>query len=146
MRTLLLLITAGVLFVGCRGGKKADTVAPAAQAAVVQPVFEISDTTVQGSVIGTRSFGTVSEGEVAVSGFSVENKTSKAIVVTQVTTDCGCLQIDAPKQPITPSGHGVFGLRYDSATKQGQQIASVRIHTNIGMFVVMLDLFVKTNN
>lgn len=94
-------------------------------------------------LIGERELGRATRGEKLEDRFVLENKLSEPIVITNITTNCGCIQLSYGKKPLKASGKMVVNYTYNTAGENGQQLSEVVIHTTEGKYTVFIDLFVK---
>ena len=62
----------------------------------------------------TYKFGNIEKGSPAVATFTVKNNASAPLVITHVSTSCGCTASAFPKEPILQGKSGEIKLTYDS--------------------------------
>jgi hypothetical protein len=75
-------------------------------------------------------FGVLIEGEKVAHTFEFENTGNADLVITKVSTTCGCTVANYPKNPIPPGGKGKIEVVFNSAGKHGYQHKIVRILAN----------------
>lgn len=105
-------------------------------------VFGIDESCI-GKVIGSRSLGLAESGEVLSDKFTLHNIGNKVIVILEARSNCGCLTLDYKKSPILEDQKRVINYTYDSSGKKGEQLSEITINTNIGKFLVLVDLNIK---
>lgn len=93
--------------------------------------------------IGSRSMGRAKSGEMLADRFAVKNNTGKSLVVLEAKSNCGCLVVDYKKEPMKAGDTKVMNYTYDSRGKIGQQFSEVTIKTNMGDYVVLVDLLIE---
>lgn len=77
----------------------------------------------------THEFGTILWKNPATATFKITNKGDKPLVISNVTTSCGCTVTDWTKSPIAPGQTGVVSSTYD-AKALGRFQKSVGIYCN----------------
>lgn len=97
---------------------------------------------VKEATLGSRSLGKAKSGEKLMDKFAIKNTTDKAVVILEAKSNCGCLTLEYDKQPIKAGAMRVIDYSYDSRGKMGQQFSKVTIKTNIGDYIVLVDLFI----
>lgn len=76
-------------------------------------------------------FGFIDEGKGLVSHeFEFQNKDKKAVAITGVTSGCGCVKFDYPKQPISPGAKGVVKVYFNPAYRPGFFSKEIVVLTN----------------
>lgn len=104
--------------------------------------FDLSDSTIN-HTIGNRTMGKAKSGEKLSDKFAIRNVTDKAVVILSVKSNCGCLQVEYEKSPIKAGEKKIMDYSYDTSGKMGQQFSEVTIKTNIGNYIVLVDLQVE---
>ena len=75
--------------------------------------------------------GIVSEGTQADVVFSFENTGDAALILSDVSTSCGCTLAEQwPREPIQPGGNGEVAVRFDSRGRVGANRKEVFVVTN----------------
>jgi hypothetical protein len=87
------------------------------------PVLELLDG-------NTFDFGTVQEGEVVEHTFKFKNAGSEPLVISNITSSCGCTTPEWPHEPIAPDSISSVQVRFDTKNKVGSQLKSVSIYAN----------------
>lgn len=87
------------------------------------PVIAFTDTLVE--------LGIVSEGTQADVVFSFQNTGDAALILSDVSTSCGCTLAEQwPREPIQPGGKGEVAVRFDSRGRVGANRKEVFVVTN----------------
>ena len=85
----------------------------------------------------THEFGTILWKNPVTATFKITNKGDKPLVISNVTTSCGCTVADWPKEPIAPGGKGVVKASFD-AKALGHFEKSIGIYSNASPSLVYL--------
>ena len=87
------------------------------------PAIAFTDTLVE--------LGIVSEGTQADVVFSFQNTGDAALILSDVSTSCGCTLAEQwPREPIQPGGNGEVAVRFDSRGRVGANRKEVFVVTN----------------
>src|SRR5690606_30074092 len=86
------------------------------------PVMTFSDT--------VHNFGRVYEGEEVMHEFAFTNTGKKPLLISGVTTSCGCTVADYPKEPVLPGESGTLKINFKSTGQTGYEEKSVAVQTN----------------
>lgn len=62
----------------------------------------------------THNFGEIDKGSPAVATFIIKNNKPEPLIITNVSTSCGCTASAFPKEPILQGKTGEIKLTYDS--------------------------------
>jgi hypothetical protein len=91
------------------------------------------------------SFDTIDQGTIVTHEYRFINKGKSPLIITDVTTNCGCLVPEFPKEPVLPGGTGIVRLTFYSAGKSGMQYKMPTVHSNSGYGAVVIHMkgFVK---
>ncbi|HVS12296.1 MAG TPA: DUF1573 domain-containing protein [Thermoanaerobaculia bacterium] len=73
--------------------------------------------------------GIVPRGDRASTEFTLENRGTAPLVVTQTTSSCSCMVVRADS-PIAPGGSGKVVAEVDTEVLEGPSVASVTVYTN----------------
>ena len=142
-----LIIAAVVLFfagfVSCSnqkessGGKTTDLDSGLISTDVVENPITMDDTTLNGKELPRITFkqknfdfGVLIEGEKVEHTFKFENTGNADLIITKVSTTCGCTVADYPKNPIHSGGKGKIEVVFNSEGKHGYQHKLIRILAN----------------
>ena len=77
-----------------------------------------------------HDFGALTSGEIVVSTFVFTNSGKYNLIIAEVKSDCGCVQVDFTKKPVKPGKTGLIEVEFDSSGMFGKQFKSIEIHAN----------------
>ncbi|MBK7028558.1 MAG: DUF1573 domain-containing protein [Bacteroidales bacterium] len=77
-----------------------------------------------------HDFGKLQTGEKVTYSFKFKNTGNSMLVISTVTTSCGCTVSDYPKQPIKPGEDGTVDVSFDSEGRHGIQNKSITVFSN----------------
>ena len=77
-----------------------------------------------------HNFGDMIQGERVVYGFNFTNSGGSNLVITRVSTSCGCTVGEYPKEPIAPGESGVIEVTFDSHKRKGYQNKTITVLAN----------------
>lgn len=77
-----------------------------------------------------HDFGKVIEGEVVSYSFKLTNSGKSDLLITSVSTSCGCTASKYPKDPIAPGHQGYLEVTFDSEGRSGFQHKTVTVLAN----------------
>ena len=150
---ILILLSVSILFISCgalsnvkKDKVKSEILPSVSEEIAVNPssVFKINSANVKTEkMLGSRSLGNAQSGEVLSDRFAILNDGDKVVVILDVTTGCACLKIDSDRKPMKKGEKSVVNFTYDTKGKKGSQFSELKIKTNIGDYIVLVDLFVK---
>ncbi len=78
----------------------------------------------------THDFGTIIRGEKLRYKFHFKNVGNADLVITKVSTSCGCTASHYPKDPVKPGEESYIEVVFDSSHKRGKQHKTVTILAN----------------
>lgn len=78
----------------------------------------------------THDFGTIQSGDMVRYSFKFKNSGKSLLVISDVTTSCGCTVSDFPKEPISPGESGTIDISFDSHNRRGMQNKSATVFSN----------------
>ena len=76
------------------------------------------------------NFGTVTEGEVVKTSFTVTNTGKGDLVITNAQASCGCTVPVWPKEAIAPGKTGEIQVSFNTSGKPNKQSKSITLTTN----------------
>lgn len=76
------------------------------------------------------NFGKVQAGEMVSYSFKFSNQGHAALQITKVETDCGCLHIDYPNEPVKPGDFSYIEVLFNTAGEVGQVLKQISVYTN----------------
>ncbi len=136
MKRSLIILIFGISIATCNQTDKKTTevITPAIERADdFTRVFEDSAnfTTMQWLDSTYQDLGKVEEGQVVDVTFRFKNTGDKPLVVTKVSTSCGCTTItEKPNEPLTPGQESVIKAKFDSKNMAGERTREVYVSTN----------------
>jgi Protein of unknown function (DUF1573) len=97
-----------------------------------------------------HDFGKITEGEKVAGTFIFENKGKGPLVISSVSTSCGCTVPKYDTQPIGPGSSGSIEVVFDSSGKNGRQTKTITVRSNASKPIVLLkisgEVITSTNN
>ena len=78
----------------------------------------------------THDFGKLTAGEKVTYAFKFKNTGKSVLIISNVSTSCGCTVSSYPKKPIQPGEAATVDVSFDSEGKQGFQSKSITVNTN----------------
>ncbi len=78
----------------------------------------------------THDFGKLTAGEKVTYAFKFKNTGKSVLIISNVSTSCGCTVSSYPKKPIQPGETATVDVSFDSEGKQGFQSKSITVNTN----------------
>lgn len=78
----------------------------------------------------THDFGKMIQGEIVTYGFKFKNTGKSDLLISRVSTSCGCTASEYPRKPIKPGEEGVIKIRFDSKGRKGVQRKSATVQSN----------------
>ena len=83
------------------------------------------------------TFGNFDCQEAQTHSFEVKNVGHELLVIQDVTTSCGCITVDYPKEPVRPGSTAVVKVTY-KADQQGYFNKTVTVYGNAEQFPLSL--------
>lgn len=77
-----------------------------------------------------HDFGRVIQGEKVSFGFKFTNTGKSDLIISNVSTSCGCTVPDFPKTPVKPGESHKIDVKFDSEGRRGYQNKTVTINSN----------------
>ena len=78
-----------------------------------------------------QDLGKVEEGQVVDVSFRFKNTGDKPLIISSVSTSCGCTTIpEKPKDPFAPGQEGVIKAKFDSKNMAGERVREVFVSAN----------------
>ena len=84
-------------------------------------------------------FGTIKMNSEAFTEFEFSNTGEKSLIITQVTTNCGCAEPEWPKKPIKSGKNGIIKIKYDTKYP-GRFMKTISVFANIENQPVKLEI------
>ena len=85
-------------------------------------------------------FGIIAQGEKVSHTFKFRNIGSGQLVITDVTTSCGCTASKYSLEPVAPGAEGIVEVIFDSYGREGRQMKKISVWTNCGSDPVTLKI------
>lgn len=130
---ILALVLSSLIFTSCKEGNAASKVNKANLQEALKRDLDIS----KGAPIVkfdklVYDFGTVTDGDVVETTFTLTNTGKSALVITDAKTTCGCTVPSWPKNtPIAPGDTAEIKVKFNTAGKGGgRQSKDVTLFTN----------------
>lgn len=80
--------------------------------------------------VSTHDFGDIKQGDKVEHIFKFENTGTEPLILSNVSTTCGCTASNWPREPIAPGKAGEIKITFDSAGKSGMQTKVATIYSN----------------
>jgi hypothetical protein len=96
-----------------------------------------------------HDFGKVAEGEKIAWTFTFENKGNGPLIISSVTTSCGCTVAKYETKPVAKDNTGMVEIVFDSSGKSGRQTKTINVNSNASKPVVLLRItgeVISSNN
>jgi hypothetical protein len=75
-------------------------------------------------------FGNIVNGKTKTIEVKFTNTGKKPLIISDVYTNCGCTEIDYPREPFMPGKSGVLKISYNAIEGEGTFNKTVTIYTN----------------
>lgn len=85
-------------------------------------------------------FGKVKEGEKISYQFTFDNKGPGDLVLTSVSTTCGCTVPKYDVKPISPGESGRIEVVFDTSGRDGMQTKTITVKSNASKPIVLLKI------
>jgi|APDOM4702015159_1054818.scaffolds.fasta_scaffold49274_2 hypothetical protein len=77
-----------------------------------------------------HDFGKLISGEQVTYAFKFKNTGKSLLIISNVSTSCGCTVSSFPKQPIKPGDGATIDVSFDSEGRHGLQSKTITVFTN----------------
>jgi hypothetical protein len=77
-----------------------------------------------------HDFGKIIQGEKVTFAFKFKNTGKALLLISNVSTSCGCTISDFPKEPVLQGGSGTIDVSFDSESKRGPQNKTITVFAN----------------
>ncbi|MDR0789972.1 MAG: DUF1573 domain-containing protein [Bacteroidales bacterium] len=130
-RIVYLMLATSLVFVACKKEAKSDI-----DASIVENSAAIK---FERDAI---DFKDLTNGELVTGSFKFSNVGKYDLIISEVTTSCGCTVADYPKEAIKPGGEGMITVTYDSKGYSGKRITKeVTVISNTDPSTTKLHIF-----
>lgn len=128
---LAILVLSVCLLAACNGGGDKDRLSTD----LVTNPMTADDASAKPAAIITfekteHDFGEVLQGEVVTCSFHFTNTGNAPLLISQVSSSCGCTVGDYPHEPIAPGKCGTIKATYDSKGHHGFQTRTLTVMSN----------------
>lgn len=87
-----------------------------------------------------HDFGRLRSGERVTYSFKFKNTGKSMLLISSVTSSCGCTISDYPRQPVKPGEGGTVDVSFDSENRHGLQNKTVTVFSNTQPPTTMLSI------
>jgi hypothetical protein len=87
-----------------------------------------------------HDFGKITEGEKVACIFTFGNSGKGNLVISSVTSSCGCTVPKYDTKPISPGGTGIVEVVFDSSGRNGRQTKTITVMSNASKSIVLLKI------
>ncbi|MDI9860611.1 MULTISPECIES: DUF1573 domain-containing protein [Flectobacillus] len=128
MKKILIVVAAIVTLAACQNKQKspsealADSLAGLRPTADSFPVMQIDTPFVD--------LGTLTEGDSVVHTYKFKNTGNMPLVISNVSTSCGCTTPSYSTQPVAPGEQGFITVKFNSKNKEGKQNKTITAYAN----------------
>lgn len=77
-----------------------------------------------------HNFGFLKSGEIVVSSFVFTNTGEHNLIIKNVDSDCGCIHIKFPRQPVKPNETDKIEVTFNSSGMFGKQFKTIDLYAN----------------
>jgi len=77
-----------------------------------------------------HDFGKINKGELVTYAFRFKNTGKSVLVISNVSTSCGCTVSSYPKQPVKPGETSTIDISFNSKEKHGLQSKTITVFSN----------------
>lgn len=77
-----------------------------------------------------HDFGRVIQGEQVSFGFKFKNTGESDLIISRVSSSCGCTVPSYPDKPVKRGEEGVITVQFDSKGRRGNQVKTVTVLAN----------------
>ncbi len=127
----VLMLIAGIGFTGCQESNNGKTISTdVVKNNKSASGDEKNDMAKMAFVETVHDFGKVIRGEKVSYKFRFKNIGKSDLIITHVSTSCGCTVGSYPHEPVKPGEEGTIAVTFDSTHKKGIQNKSITIVAN----------------
>ncbi|WP_423127458.1 DUF1573 domain-containing protein [Gaoshiqia sp. Z1-71] len=77
-----------------------------------------------------HNFGSLQAGEIVAYSFQFTNIGNSKLFIKDAVSDCGCISVIFPKEPVNPGETGYIEVIFSSAGEVGKVYKEIRINSN----------------
>jgi len=129
---LLFLVFVSALFVSC-GSRNTSADASSGMDSATDSSIAVADSNalpVLTLETDTHDFGRLNSGELVTYAFKFKNTGKSPLIISNVSTSCGCTVTAFPNQPIKPGDESTIDVKFDTAGKHGIQQKMITVFAN----------------
>jgi hypothetical protein len=126
----ILVLMAGIAFSGCQNNNSKTITSDVVKNSKSASGDVKNDMAKMAFVETVHDFGKVIRGEKVSYKFKFKNVGKSDLVITKVSTSCGCTVGAYPHDPVKPGEEGTIAVTFDSTHKKGMQNKSITILAN----------------
>lgn len=93
----------------------------------------------------SHDFGKLNSGEIVVFSFVFKNSGKSDLLIENAEADCGCIQVEFPKEAVKPGEKGKIDVEFDSSGMFGKTLKSIEIQSNCKELKHLV-IFAEINN
>ncbi|MDO9255371.1 MAG: DUF1573 domain-containing protein [Bacteroidales bacterium] len=128
---LLFFVLVSVIFISCSSkNSNADKLSGFSNTDSTGIKMDKNDLPVISFNADFHDFGKIKSGEKITFAFNFKNTGKSVLIISNVSTSCGCTVSAYPKQPIKPGEESSVDVSFDSTGKHGLQTKSISVYTN----------------
>ena len=138
----LILFILTICFIGCKKNNNISSDIVNNPASIENNKISTSNAVIKFETT-EHDFGDIMEGEKVSYSFKFNNVGKNDLVITSVSTTCGCTVTDFPKDPLKPGESGTIEVTFNSSGRSGKQVKVITVATNANPS--MSQLTIKAN-
>lgn len=129
---LLLILALSLITFSCKNGTNSDNLLPSDIVKNPNSASGKPDTDLAGIEFEKDfyDFGRIIQGEKVSYSFTFKNTGKEDLIISRVTTSCGCTVGDFPRVPIKPGENGKVEVKFDSENRRGFQNKTITVLSN----------------
>lgn len=129
---MVLLLTIPVILLSCKQSTDNQNLLPSDIVKNPNSVSGKTDTDIPAITFENDfyDFGKIIMGEKVSYSFKFTNTGKTDLIISRVTSSCGCTIGDFPKQPIKPGESNKIEVKFDSENRRGFQNKTVNVLSN----------------
>ena len=77
-----------------------------------------------------HNFGDLKAGETVAFSFEIKNTGNTGLLIKKLETDCGCIDVEYPKEKINPDDSAYIEVIFNSAGEVGRVYKTITVFTN----------------